>query len=86
MCFSHTRKSSKIVMSDEHIFCIFEGGARQLHQQELEEIKIFIIIIIIRRSKKSYSDVYHAFIIFIARARSSCVPLFARRNLTTNSE
>ena len=86
MCVFLTRESRpKFVMSDEHIFAFLRGGARQLHQQELEQIKIFIIIII-RRSKKSYSDVYHAFIIFIARTRSSCVPLFARRNLTTNSE
>ena len=86
MCVFLTRESRpKFVMSDEHIFAFLSGGARQLHQQELEEIKIFIIIIR-RRSKKSYSDVYHAFIIFIARTRSSCVPLFARRNLTTNSE
>jgi len=87
MCVFLTRESRpKFVMSDEHIFAFLRGGARQLQQQELEEIKIFIIIIIRRRSKKSYSDVYHAFIIFIARTRSSCVPLFARRNLTTNSE
>ena len=86
MCVFLTRESRpKFVMSDEHIFAFLRGGARQLQQQELEEIKIFIIIIR-RRSKKSYSDVYHAFIIFIARTRSSCVPLFARRNLTTNSE
>jgi hypothetical protein len=88
MCFSHTRKSSKVcdVWWALNIFFIFGGRGNFINKNWEEEIKIFIIIRRRRRSKKSYSDVYHAFIIFIARTRSSCVPLFARRNLTTNSE